>query len=104
MGSEMCIRDRVMACSGGAKAMGLNADCIAPGKLADLVVIDLKQPNMLPRHNIVKNLVYSGSNTNVRLTMVDGKVLYEDGEFFVGESPEEIFRRAQASAERLTAE
>ena len=93
-----------MACSGGAKAMGLDADAIAPGKLADLVVIDLSQPNMFPRHNIVKNLVYSGSNTNVRLTMVGGKVLYEEGRFYLGESPEEIFRRAQASAERLTKE
>ena len=91
-----------MACSGGAKAMGINADCLAPGKLADLVVIDLHQPNMFPVHNTVKNLVYSGSNTNVRLTMVGGRILYENGEFFVGETPEEIYRRAQRSAERLT--
>ena len=93
-----------MACSGGAGAMGLDADCLAPGKLADLVVIDLKQPNMYPVHNTVKNLVYSGSNTNVRLTMVGGRVLYENGEFFVGEKPEEIYRRAQISADRLTKE
>ena len=91
-----------MACSGGAAAMGLDADCLAPGKLADLVVIDLDQPNMYPEHNIVKNLVYSGSSSNVRLTMVGGKVLYEDGQFFVGETPEAIYRRAQRSAERLT--
>ena len=93
-----------MACSGGAGAMGIDADCLAPGKLADLVVIDLDQPNMFPVHNTVKNLVYSGSNTNVRLTMVGGRVLYEDGRFFVGEAPEEIFRRAQLSADRLTKE
>ena len=91
-----------MACSGGALAMGLDADCIAAGKLADLVVIDLHQPNMFPVHNIVKNLVYSGSSTNVRLTMVGGRVLYENGEYFIGETPEEICRRAQLSAERLT--
>ena len=91
-----------MACSGGAGAMGLEADCLAPGRLADLVVIDLDQPNMYPVHNTVKNLVYSGSNTNVRLTMVGGKVLYENGEFFVGDRPEEIYRRAQISADRLT--
>ena len=93
-----------MACSGGAAAMGLDADCLAPGKLADLVVIDLDQPNMYPEHNIVKNLVYSGSSSNVRLTMVGGKVLYEDGQFFVGETPEAIYRRAQRSADRLTKE
>ncbi len=41
--------------------MGLpEADCIAPGKLADLTVIDLHRPNMQPINNITKNLVYSG--------------------------------------------
>lgn len=93
-----------MACSGGAKAMGLDADCIAPGKLADLMVIDLRRPNMQPVHNTVKNLVYSGSDANVRMTMVHGKILYEDGVFHVGDTPEEIYRRAQAAADRLTGE
>ena len=93
-----------MACSGGAGAMGLDGDRIAPGKLADLVVLDMTQPNMLPVHNTVKNIVYSGSNANVRLTMVAGKVLFEEGKFFVGESPEEICRRAQAVTDRLTKE
>ena len=93
-----------MVCSGGAGAMGLDAECIAPGKLADLVVLDMHQPNMFPVHNTIKNIVYSGSNANVRLTMVGGKVLYEEGQFFVGESPEEIYRRAQAVSEALTKE
>lgn len=83
-----------MACVGGAHAMGL-ADCddIAPGKKADLCVIDLHRPNMQPLLNIPKNLVYSGSKENVRLTMVNGRVLYENGQFFIGEEPEEIYRQ-----------
>ncbi|MBQ1236354.1 MAG: amidohydrolase, partial [Oscillospiraceae bacterium] len=67
-----------MACVGGARAMGLNdCDDIAEGKFADMIVIDLKRPNMRPLNNIPKNLVYAGSKENVRLTMVAGKVLYE---------------------------
>ena len=93
-----------MACSGGALAMGLDADCIAPGKLADLVVLDMRQPNMMPVLNTVKNIVYSGSNANVRLTMVGGRVLYEEGKFFVGESPEDIYRRAQKVTDALVRE
>ena len=54
------------------------SDSLAVGKKADLVMIDLNQPNMQPENNIVKNLVYSGSKQNVKLTMVNGKVLYED--------------------------
>ena len=93
-----------MACSGGALAMGLDADCLRPGKLADLTVIDLHRPNMFPVHNTVKNLVYSGSDANVRMTMVGGKLLYEDGVFHVGESPEVIYRMAQEATDRLTAD
>ena len=83
-----------LACVGGARAMGLDdCDDIAPGKKADLCVIDLHRPNMQPELNIPKNLVYSGSKENVRLTMVNGRILYENGEFFVGEEPEEIYRQ-----------
>lgn len=83
-----------MACVGGARAMGLDdCDDIAQGKKADLCVIDLHRPNMQPELNIPKNLVYSGSKENVRLTMVNGRILYENGEFFVGEEPEEIYRQ-----------
>ena len=89
--------DRVleMACVGGARAMGLDdCDDLAPGKRADLVVIDLQRPNMQPEHNLPKNLVYAGSKENVRLTMVGGRILYERGEFFVGEEPARLYRAA----------
>ena len=82
--------------------MGLSdCDMLAPGKLADLVLIDLHQPNMQPLNNIAKNLVYSGSKQNVRLTMVNGKILYEDGQFHIGESPESIYAHANQIMERL---
>ena len=57
---------------------------------------------MHPVHDLVTNLVYSACGKDVEMTMVDGKVLYENGEFFVGDKPEEIYRRAQISADRLT--
>lgn len=84
-----------MAVSGGARAMGL-ADCdtLEPGKKADLIMIDLHQPNMQPLNRITKNLVYSGSKQNVKLTMVNGKILYEDGIFDIGAEPEEVYAKA----------
>ena len=84
-----------MACVGGARAMGLNdCDCIAAGKKADLTVIDLHKPNMRPINNITKNVVYAGSKENVRLTMVNGRVLYENGEFYIGEDAEKVYAEA----------
>ena len=51
-----------MATTGGAKAMCLpDCDRLAAGKKADIILIDLQQPNMQPENNIIKNLVYSGS-------------------------------------------
>lgn len=91
-----------MACVGGALAMGLtDCDDIAEGKFADMIVIDLKRPNMRPVNNIPKNLVYAGSKENVRLTMVAGKVLYENGKFFIGEEPEEIYARCEKHMQEL---
>ncbi len=84
-----------MATKGGALAMGLkDCDILAEGKCADFAVIDLKQPNMQPVHNIPKNLVYSGSKQNVYMTVVNGKVLYENGKFLTVDS-DEIYGRAE---------
>lgn len=83
-----------MATVNGAHAMGLDdADILARGKLADIIMIDLKQPNMQPIHNIPKNIVYSGSKQNVIMTMVAGKILYENGEFYTSDRPEEIYQK-----------
>lgn len=91
-----------MAVSGSAHAMGLNdCDCIDIGKKADLIVVDILQPNMQPQNNIVKNLVYSACKQNVVMTMVNGKILYENGEFFVGQSACNIYKNAQNSANRI---
>ena len=92
-----------MATVNGAKAMHLNkADVLAKGKYADIIMIDLHQPNMQPIHNIPKNIVYSGSKSNVRMTMINGKILYKDGEFYVGESVDGIYADCERIVRRLT--
>lgn len=82
--------------------MGLeDCDRLAVGKKADLILIDLQQPNMQPLNNLTKNLVYSGSKQNVKLTMVNGKILYEDGEFDIGVSPQEIYGKANEIVSKM---
>lgn len=91
-----------MATVNGAKAMGLeDCDVLAEGKEADLIMIDLKQPNMQPINDIPNNLVYSGSKQNVKLTMIHGSILYEDGKFNIGMTPGEIYKAAGAIQKRL---
>lgn len=93
-----------MATTGGAKAMLLDrCGTVETGKLADLIVLDLNQPNMQPLNNIAKNIVYSGSKQNVVLTMVNGRILYENGTFDIGCDPEEVYRTAQRIIDEFTA-
>ena len=79
------------------------AECflLAKGKNADIIMIDLHQPNMQPIHNIPKNIVYSGSKSNVCMTMINGKILYRNGEFNIGESVEDIYAKCDEIVKRI---
>ena len=67
---------------GGAAAQG-REDCgaVKEGNRADLIVIDTTLPNMYPVHNIINNIVYSYSGSDIMMTVVDGKVVYENGSY-----------------------
>lgn len=94
-----------MACVNGAGAMQLtDCDGLLAGKKADLIMIDLQLPNMQPLNHIAKNIVYSGSKQNVKMTMINGKILYRDGKFFVGVKPEEIYQRVNSIMQRIKKE
>lgn len=84
-----------MTCVNGARAMQLSfCDDIAEGKAADLVRLDTSRPNMQPLNNLLCNIVYSGSKDNVKMTMVNGKILYENREFYLDDSVDLIYRKA----------
>ncbi len=66
----------------GALAQGReDAGLVKEGFKADLMMIDLEQPNMYPVHDLMNNLVYSASGTDIVMTMSDGKIVYENGEY-----------------------
>lgn len=91
-----------MATVNGSKAMNLpETDVLEAEKQADLIMIDLHQPNMQPMNNIPKNLVYSGSKQNVKMTMIRGKILYESGQFTNAYDVEEIYRKANEIVDSL---
>lgn len=71
-----------MATINGYKAQGRN-DCgaIKVGNKADLIVLQMTTPNMYPDFDVLNNIIYSANKSNVVLTMVDGEVLYKNGEF-----------------------
>lgn len=66
----------------GALAQGReDAGLLKEGYKADLIMIDLEKPNMYPVHDLLNNLVYSASGTDIVMTMSDGKIVYENGEY-----------------------
>lgn len=86
---------------GSAKCMGLtDCDVIDVDKKADLIVIDMHRPSMQPINNITKNLVYSGGKDIVKMTMINGKILYDNGEF-KNIDIEKIYANAQAVINRI---
>lgn len=90
-----------MATVGGARAMGLTkSETLAVGNFADLIMIDLHQPNMQPINNIVKNIVYSGSKTNVKMTMINGKILYENGKYDIGCDVDVLYEKCNKIASK----
>ena len=72
-----------MATIDGARAIGKQKEIgsIEKGKRADLVLVDLKEPSMMPIHGketVLSDLVYSASGYNVDTTIVDGRVLMKN--------------------------
>ena len=63
----------------GARFLGVDAGVVAPGALADLTVVGLAAANLAPVLRLVPALVYSASGADVRMTIVGGEVIYEDG-------------------------
>jgi 5-methylthioadenosine/S-adenosylhomocysteine deaminase len=70
-----------MATAEGAQALGRKTGRIAPGYLADLILVDLDRPHLIPCHSPADHLVYSVRGSDVVMNMARGQIIYKDGEF-----------------------
>ncbi len=98
-----------MATIEGARAIGLGdqVGSIEVGKQADIILVDVTEPNLLPAlqaplRTIVPNLVYAATGREVTTVLVDGKMLVKDGEV-ISMDGAAIRRDAQVQAERVAA-
>ena len=73
----------MMATFCGAQAQGRAQECgmLKEGMDADLVLVDFTAPHLMPCHNVLTGLVYAAKGGDVAMTMVRGKILYQNGRF-----------------------
>ncbi len=83
-----------MATENGAKACRIDAGTIDPGRLADLAVVNLRKPHLVPVHDVINSLVYCAKGEDVETTIINGSIVMRDREL-VTVDEEEILDLAQ---------
>lgn len=91
-----------MATRAGARATGLESriGTLEPGKRADLVIHSMDRPEMNPRTDLLRNLMYASGSKSVRTVIVDGRLVLEDGEF-PGLDEERLMAQVNEASARL---
>ncbi|WP_272574277.1 amidohydrolase [Providencia sp. PROV259] len=91
-----------LATKGSAKVLHMEdkLGSLEAGKLADIIVIDTKSPNMVPMYSPYAALVYGANGANVRHTIVDGKVLMQDRQLLTADE-KVIIQEAQDFANKV---
>nr|ELR5039732.1 amidohydrolase [Providencia stuartii]ELR5080442.1 amidohydrolase [Providencia stuartii] len=91
-----------MATMGSAQALHMEdkLGSLEVGKLADIIVVDTKAPNMVPMYSPYAALVYGANGGDVRHTIVDGKVLMKDRQLLTVDE-KAIIKEAQKFAQQV---
>ena len=73
----------IMATVTGAQAQNRSAECgmLQVGMDADIALVDFSAPHLMPCHNVLNGLLWSAKGGDVAMTMVRGKILYQNGQF-----------------------
>src|SRR6185295_689249 len=89
-----------MATRNGARAFGLDAGIIAPGKLADIVLLRRDTPAYRPLNDVVNQIVFCENGSNVDTVIVNGEVVVQGGRLTKVDE-EKVLRMAEQSRARL---
>lgn len=94
-----------MATINGAKLQGRDdTGCLEVGKKADIIAVDFRgKGHLYPAFEPMAMLVYAAQASDVCMTMVDGNILYEDGQFLTLDQ-ETVLKNAEAAVKRLYGE
>ena len=86
-----------MATINSSKAMGLdNADVLAVNKYADIIMLEVKKDD-----DVISSIVKYGAKKDIKMTMINGQILYENGRYLLKEKVEDILQKAEEISRRL---
>lgn len=85
----------------GARYLGIDAGVLAPGKLADIALVDLERVHLQPLNRTISTLVYAARGSDVVMTIVGGEVIYENGASTRVDEAEVIAEARARSAELI---
>ena len=96
----------MMATTCGARAQGRGESCgmLKEGMDADIVLVDFSAPHLIPCHNVLSSLVFGAKGGDVALTMVQGRILYQNGQFPTLDLPAVVKELTGYAMDRLFAE
>jgi 5-methylthioadenosine/S-adenosylhomocysteine deaminase len=88
---------------GGAKALNIEEEVgsIEVGKKADIIMLDLDKPHLIPKHDLISNIIYAAKGGDIITTIVNGKPLMINNEFLTLDF-ERILEDAEKCAKNLT--
>ena len=91
-----------MATVNGAKAIGREGELgvIAPGALADILLVDIQKPHLYPHTNLISELVYSTHASDVDTVIVNGRIVVKNRKC-LSMSAEEVCSTAQKHIDTL---
>ena len=90
-----------LATEAGAAAMGFSdSGVLAPGRRADIILLDMRKPHLAPRHDLAANVVYAAQASDVRHVFVDGRPIMRSGQLLTLDE-ERIRREAEQRGLRL---
>ena len=93
----------MMATVCGARAQGRAAEMgmLKEGMDADIALVDFSAPHLMPCHNVLSSLVFAAKGGDVAMTMVRGKILYQNGQFPTIDLPDVVQTISQYAIPKL---
>jgi len=83
-----------MATENGARACRIDAGTLDPGRLADLAIVNLRKPHLIPVHDIINSLVYCAKAADVETTIINGRIVMRNRKLLTMDK-DEILNLAQ---------